>query len=194
MGRISKIAKVILVIATIYIVTLDSFASTYTNSNNIAASDTTSNNNQKVYDEQWVRSFKKPDEGLMKALINYYKLPENISRVFFCLALTDTKRFKDDKLMEAQNLYCLCDETNLGEYFRYKHWSESVTDILSIYYQELREDIYNIADLLDCITSHHNRDKVVEMSKYHEMYFGKPLPIRSIEENEMRKKKGGLPW
>lgn len=148
----------------------------------------------KKFDETWLHSLKKPDEGLMKALINYYKIPESTARVFFCLALSNTKRFKDENLMAANNLYCLCDETNLGRYYQYKHWSESVEDILGIYQQELGNDFNNITDLLDCITSHYNRDKVVEMSKYHELYFGNKLPVRSEYDNESRKKKGGLPW
>jgi len=130
----------------------------------------------------------------MKALINYYQVPENIARVFFCLALSNTKRFKNEEMMAANNLYCLCDENNLGQYYQYRHWSESVEDILNIYKQELGKDFNNITDLLDCITSHYDREKLVEMSKYHEMYFGHKLPIRSESDAENRKRKGGLPW
>lgn len=148
----------------------------------------------KVYDEAWAVSLKKPDESLMNVLLHYCNLPENVARVFFCLAVSDTHRFKDEDLMQANNLYCLCDENNLGRYYHYRHWSESVTDIIGIYRNELGKDINDITDLLDCITSHHNREKVKEMSRYHEMYFGRKLPLRGDGDNLLRKKNGGLPW
>lgn len=147
-----------------------------------------------VYDEVWVRSLKKPDESLMNVLLNYYKLKEPIARVFFCLALSDTHRFKDEDLMQANNLFCLCDENNLGRYYHYQHWSESVTDIIGIYKNELGEDYQDMTDLLDCITAHYNREKIKEMSRYHEMYFGRKLPMRGVGDSEVRKRNGGLPW
>lgn len=166
----------------------DVAATTYNTASN------SSINMSQSFDRDWLLSLKKPDEGLIKALVNYYKLPEPIARVFFCLALSNTKRFQDAALMEANNLYCLCDESNLGRYYQYQHWSESVDDILSIYREELGKDFLDITDLLDCIASHYDREKTIEMSKYHELYFDKKLPIRSNSENERRRKKGGLPW
>ncbi|MCQ2227986.1 MAG: hypothetical protein MJZ01_08785 [Bacteroidales bacterium] len=146
------------------------------------------------YTEEWLYSLRKPQESLMTALIHYYKMPENISRVFYCLAVTNTQRFANHELVAANNLYMLCDEEKDGKYYHYNHWSESVSDILEIYKQELGKDIYDMTDLLDCITSHHGRDKIKQMSRYHELYFGKPLPIRSDAKSNIHKKKGGLPW
>lgn len=191
--------QIILIVTTIIILTIvrpESAEASVGKSRNYISSYSMNarNDSTKTFDMNWVRSFKKPDEGLMKVLINYYKLPEPISRIFYCLALSNTKRFKDTALMQENNLYCLCDENNLGRYYHYSHWSESLADILSIYHKELGEDMYNVTDLLDCITSHYDRDKVKEMSKYHELYFGKKLPIRSDHDSELIKKKGGLPW
>lgn len=182
------------IFATLFICFATQYAIAETSQTLPSATIASDSSRVKKFDKDWLLSLKKPDEGLIKALINYYKLPEPIARIFFCLALSNTKRFKDETMMAANNLYCLCDENNLGRYYQYQHWSESVDDILGIYKQELGKDFNNVTDLLDCITSHYDREKTVEMSKYHELYFGNKLPIRSESDAESKKRKGGLPW
>lgn len=142
------------------------------------------------FDEAWLRSLRKPKESLKTALEHHYGLNARVAQVFYVLAASNTHGFTNREMMKANNLYCLCDENNTSRYYNYAHWSESVTEILSIYRGELGEDFNDLTLLLDCIAAHYDREKLHDMSRYHEYYFGNALPMRRLN----KKDNGGLPW
>lgn len=142
------------------------------------------------FDEAWLRSLRKPKESLKTALEHHYGLNERVAQVFYVLAASNTHGFTNREMMKANNLYCLCDENNTSCYYSYSHWSQSVSEILAIYKGELGDDFNDLTLLLDCIAAHYDRDKLRDMSRYHEYYFGNALPMRRLD----KKDNGGLPW
>lgn len=144
-----------------------------------------------VYDETWLFSLRSARSNLMDALLNYFKLPMSHAKIFYALAASNTKDFKSVDLMRANNLYCLCEEDKYTKYYQYRHWGESVIDIVGIYRDELGEDFDNIVELVDAVGRHYDQSKLRDIDRYHRLYFGSSLPQRALSD---KKRRGGLPW